>query len=188
AKTHTPDVVLLDASLTKINTHETARRLQDLSEDIRILVCYLAADPFEVQELIQAGVAGFVGKNAEPLEYANAVRAVAGGGNYFSNSLIGKLFSGRATPMNGVNLYNLTQRETEVLRLLADGMSNKEIARRLDLSVRTVETHRLNIRRKTKAYGLSDLVRVARKLGLKADGTAEPEDGHDAAYGFAALS
>ncbi|MEZ5840552.1 MAG: response regulator [Hyphomicrobiales bacterium] len=187
AKTHAPDVVLLDSSLTKINTHETARRLQETSEEARILVCYLAADPFEVQQMIQAGVAGFVAKNAEPVEYANAVRAVAGGGNYFSNSLIGKLFSGRSSTVNGVNLYNLTHRETEVLRLLADGMSNKEVARRLELSVRTVETHRLNIRRKTKAYGLSDLVRVARKLGLKAgeDETADSAEDTGDGYGLA---
>ncbi len=165
-KTHFPDVIILDVGLTKIDIFEAIRRLRQLSPDLKFLICYLAEDPLSVQELIQAGVSGFIGKNAEPTEFTNAVQAIAGGGNYFSNSLIGEMFNGKPMSVHGVNLYGLTQRESEILRYLAEGMSNKEIANRLCRSVRTVETHRLSIRRKTNAYNLSDLVKIARKLGF----------------------
>ncbi|MEM6666336.1 MAG: response regulator transcription factor [Pseudomonadota bacterium] len=175
ARSHHPDVVILDTALTKMDTHETTARLTGTDSAPKILVCYVAEDPFEVQQLIQAGAAGFIAKNAEPDEFANAVRAIHGGGNYFSNALISTLFTERSSGMGGVNMFGLTQREMEILRYLSEGFSNKEVARRLELSVRTVETHRLNIRKKTKAGTLSDLVRIAKKLGLKA-GLSDPDD------------
>lgn len=161
-----PDLVILEATITGMTTYETVKRLRKLDENIRILICFNSEDPFEIHELLQAGAGGVLQKNAEPAELINAVRAVAGGGSYLTGNLVSRVFSASTQTSTGINLYGLTQRETEILRFVADGMSNKETANRLNLSVRTVETHRLNIRRKTKAYTLSDLVRVARRLRL----------------------
>lgn len=171
-----PNIVLLDANLTKMDAHDATASMIALPEPPRIIVCFVSEDAFEVRQLVQAGVTGFISKSAEPEEFLNAVRAVHGGGNYISGSLMSSIFAGRETSMAGVNVYGLTQREVEVLSLLADGFSNKEVARRLDLSVRTVETHRLNIRKKTKAGTLSDLVRIARKLGLKSERSSVPNE------------
>jgi DNA-binding NarL/FixJ family response regulator len=89
-----------------------------------------------------------------------------GGGTYFSQSLAQAAFQRRRIATGSAARFGLTGREIEVLRFICGGFSNKDIARRLDLSVRTVETHRLNIRKKTQAERLRDLVNVARQLGL----------------------
>ncbi len=100
------------------------------------------------------------------LEFPHALRAIAEGGIYLSHSLAETVFLARRSSL-GPAPYGLTEREAEVLNFIGCGFSNKEIARRLALSVRTVETHRLNIRRKTGAARLRDLVRAARELGLE---------------------
>jgi len=87
-------------------------------------------------------------------------------GNFFSENLTDILFQAKYATSSQKNAYDLTSRELEILSLLANGFCNKEIANKYDLSVRTVETHRLNIRRKTKSNTLSNLVRIARSLGL----------------------
>ncbi|EFO28561.1 two component LuxR family transcriptional regulator [Roseibium sp. TrichSKD4] len=177
AKTCRPQLVILEATITGMTTYETVKRLRKLDENMRILICFNSEDPFEIHELLQAGAGGVLQKSAEPTELINAVRAVAGGGSYLTGDLVNRVFSASSQSSTGVNLYGLTTRETEILRFVADGMSNKETANRLNLSVRTVETHRLNIRRKTKAYTLSDLVRVARRLRLvpSADPASSPD-------------
>lgn len=178
ANTCRPKLVILEATITGMTTYETVKRLRKLDENVRILICFNSEDPFEIHELLQAGAGGVLQKNAEPAELINAVRAVAGGGSYLTGNLVSRVFSASTQTSTGVNLYGLTSRETEILRFVADGMSNKETANRLNLSVRTVETHRLNIRRKTKAYTLSDLVRVARRLRLVP--SADPASSLDA--------
>ena len=177
ASTYSPQLVILATTMPGMTAYETVKRLRQLNEAVRVLGCYQTEDPFEVHELLQVGVNGFLQKNAEPAELLNAVRAVAGGGAYLSGGLITRVFPASGAPAAEVNLYGLTERETEILGYVADGMSNKETANRLNLSIRTVETHRLAIRRKTKAYTLSDLVRVARRLHLvPGPGSAELDD------------
>ena len=156
------------AGLTRLDAYETTARLRMLNPAPRVIICYVQEDAFEVQQLVQAGATGFIAKDANPGEFANAVRAVSGGGTYFPNALASALFSLQGKALGGCNVYGLSQRETEILRFLADGSSNKEVARRLGLSVRTVETHRLNIRKKTKAGTLSDLIRIAKAMRLTA--------------------
>jgi len=89
---------------------------------------------------------------------------------YFSNSLVSSFFAQKRVGLTNANVFGLTSRETEILRFICSGFSNKDIARRFQLSVRTVETHRLNIRKKTNAVRLRDLVNVGKQLGL-----VEPE-------------
>jgi two-component system nitrate/nitrite response regulator NarL len=149
ASSFSPQLVIMANTITGMTPYETLRRLRQVNH-----------------ELLQVGANGFLRKNAEPAELLNAVRAVAGGGAYLSGGLMARVFPAASAPTVAVNVYGLTERETEILGYVADGLSNKEVANRLNLSIRTVETHRLAIRRKTRAFTLSDLVRVARRLHL----------------------
>lgn len=166
ANSYRPNVIILDATLRKLECFDVVTRIRAQCPETRILVTFLSEDPFEIQAFVEAGVGGFIAKTAAPTEYQNAVRSLMGGGTYFSNTLMQAMFGQRRSTRGGANIFGLTSRETEVLRFICGGFSNKDIARRLDLSVRTVETHRLNIRKKTSAGRLRDLVHVARQLGL----------------------
>jgi two-component system, NarL family, nitrate/nitrite response regulator NarL len=166
ANTHMPNVIILDSALRKLDCFEVVKRIRMQVPEARILITFLSEDSFEIQAFVEAGVAGFIAKTAAPQEYQNAVRTLVGGGSYFSNTLMTSLFNQKRIMRSGANLFGLTARETEILRLICGGFSNKDVARRLQLSVRTVETHRLNIRKKTSAGRLRDLVHVARQLGL----------------------
>ena len=157
ANAQKPDVIILDSGLRKLECYDVVTRIRAQSPTTRILVTFISHEAFEIQALIEAGVSGFVNK---------AVQALMGDGTYFSGSLATHLYARRNTRQMLHNSFGLTNRETEVLRFICSGFSNKDVARRFQLSVRTVETHRLNIRKKTGAARLRDLVHVARQLDL----------------------
>jgi DNA-binding NarL/FixJ family response regulator len=167
-RSHRPHLLLLDAHMDGIDAFDTITRAISIHPDLKVLVSYLSENPFEVRQLVRAGACGFIGKTASAPDFCNAVQTIIGGASYFSQSITTALF-GRdgPSPAPHLNVLGLSMRETEVLRYIASGFSNKDIARRLDLSVRTVETHRLNIRKKTNAGRFRDLVLVARKLNLQ---------------------
>ncbi len=165
-RNHSPQVVVVNSKLSGMDTLETVRRIKSVDGAPKIIVCYMNADHHSVHDFVAAGVQGFIGENSEPSEFCTAIDAVNAGGNYFTQTISTILFSTRKKPIQTANVFDLTQRELEILNLIADGMSNKEIARHFELSVRTVETHRLNIRRKTDASNLRDLIQIARDLGL----------------------
>lgn len=166
ANAQKPDVIILDSGLRKLECYDVVTRIRAQSPATRILVTFISHGAFDIQALIEVGVSGFVNKTAMPHEYHNAVQALMGDGSYFSGSLATHLYSHRNTRQMLYNSFGLTYRETEVMRLICRGFSNKDVARRFQLSVRTVETHRLNIRKKTGAARLRDLVHVARQLDL----------------------
>lgn len=161
-----PDILILDATLRRIGSLELVTRLVETQPQLRIIVMFPLGDASEMQAFIEAGAHGFVSKAASPVEFINAVNAALGGGTYFSQSLAQAAFRKRRVAAGSAASFGLTGREIEILRFICGGFSNKDIARRLELSVRTVETHRLNIRKKTQAERLRDLVKVARQLGL----------------------
>lgn len=160
------EVLLMSASIPGSDIFEFIRNYKKQHPTHKIVVCYIKQDASLLQEFRQCGTDGFIGQNATSGEYSVAVKAVMEGGNFFSENLTKVLFQAKYTASNQKNAYDLTARELEILSLLANGYCNKEVANKYDLSVRTVETHRLNIRRKTKSNTLSQLVRVARSLGL----------------------
>ncbi|UHC16503.1 response regulator transcription factor [Methylobacterium currus] len=126
----------------------------------RILVAFQAADAAEIGRLATAGADAFVARCASPRDICATILALAHGL---------PLHEGEAenpASESAAESLGLTPREAEVLRFLSAGFSNKEVARRLTVSVRTVETHRLNLRRKTKTGRLKDLVQLARQIGL----------------------
>ena len=169
ANDHPGATVIVSAGLVRPNAATTVRRLRQTAPDSELVVVGVGDDPLFVRDLVNQGVGAIVASDAPTDEYWNAVHAVRFGAVYMSGSIAEQIFSASARRSPAENPYGLTTREIDILRLLAEGMSNKEVARRLDLSVRTVETHRLNIRRKTNSHNLSDLVRISRMLD--ADGT-----------------
>lgn len=160
-----PDALVIGAGLPHIRSLELVRRARMLLPSLLVLVTFLEHEAEEAPAFLAVGAQACLARKAPPAEFLHALRAVSQGGIYLSNSLADAIMGERRESV-GANLYGLTDRETEVLQFIGCGFSNKEIARRLTLSVRTVETHRLNIRRKTGAARLRDLVRAARQLGL----------------------
>ena len=168
AMDHPGATILVSANLARPNIAATVRRLRQTAPESEIVVVGVRSDAVLVRDLINQGVGAVVGADAPTDEYWNAVHAVRFGALYLSGPIASQVFSAGPRRDAADNPYGLTAREIDILRSLSEGMSNKEVARRLDLSVRTVETHRLNIRRKTNSHNLSDLVRVSRML--EADG------------------
>lgn len=166
AAAHKPAVLILDADIRHAPCVETIGRVMGRAGHPSVLVTVSLLDPGEINFMARAGASGFIVKRAPVEEYTRAITAVACGGSYFSGAIASELFAAREGVTKGPNPFGLTGRELEVLRLICRGFANKDIAQRCKLSVRTVETHRYNIRRKTNAPRLRDLIQVGRQLGL----------------------
>ena len=154
-----PDLALVDVGLPDMNGIELASALGQRCPALRVLILSMYDSPGYVQSAMQAGARGYVLKDAPSAEIIAAIRAVAAGGVYLSSALTAAL----TTPPTEATA--LTEREREVLILLAQGDSNKRIAQKLDVSVRTVETHRLNLRRKLGIETVAGLTNYALKRG-----------------------
>ena len=156
-----PDVVVMDISMPATSGLTAARVLKEARSRTAIVVLTRHADDAYLQEMLRAGVAAFVLKQSPSTELIQAIRAAATGGQYLDANVTSRVTGGflardakRAGP-------RLTDRESEVLRLIARGYSNKEIAARLDLSVKTIEVHKANAMRKLGLRGRIDIVRFA---------------------------
>jgi DNA-binding NarL/FixJ family response regulator len=159
-----PDLVLMDISMPVMNGLKATKRLRSLMPTIKILTLTRHTDDGYLQQLIGAGANGYVLKQSAPSELITAIRAIGGGNSYLDPSLTQKVMGGylsRATSMRGENKGALSDRESEVLRLISFGYSNKEIAARLDLSVKTIEAHKSNAMRKLGISSRIDIVRYA---------------------------
>jgi DNA-binding NarL/FixJ family response regulator len=155
ARAHQPDLVLMDINMRGVNGIEATARFREQFPDIAVLVLSMHDKLEYVSQAIQAGARGYVLKDSPGKDIVVAIETVISGGIYYSAALARQL----AKPQNQDN--QLTLREQEVLRHIANGESNKQIARQLDLSVRTVETHRLNIKRKLGIEGQAELIKFA---------------------------
>ncbi|BDT58379.1 DNA-binding response regulator [Massilia varians] len=150
-----PDLVLMDVNMKGGSGIEATARLLQHHPGLAVLVLSMHDKPEYVTQAIQAGARGYVLKDAPGKDIVLAIDTVMGGGIYYSAALARQLASPAAS--NDV----LTVREQQVLEHIAGGESNKQIARALELSVRTVETHRLNIKRKLGIEGQAELIRFA---------------------------
>jgi DNA-binding NarL/FixJ family response regulator len=154
-----PDLVLMDINMRGGSGIEATARLAERYPGIAVLVLSMHDKPEYVTQAMAAGARGYVLKDAPGKDIVLAIDTVMGGGIYYSAALARQL-AGPATPASPYS-EQLTAREQEVLRHIASGQSNKQIARDLDLSVRTVESHRLNIKRKLGIEGQAELIRFA---------------------------
>lgn len=155
AATRNIDLALMDINLNGMNGLELTSRFHALYPEIAVLMLSMHDKPEYVMQAMQAGARGYVLKDAPATDIITAIDTVMAGGIYYSAGLAKQL----SRPMAPSLL--LTAREREVLRCIATGKSNKHIARDMNLSVRTVETHRLNIKRKLGIEGQAELIRFA---------------------------
>ena len=159
-----PDIVIMDISMPGLNGLAATMQLTERCPSARVLTLTRHADSSYLQQLLRAGASGYVLKQSRPTELLHAIRAVATGGKYLDAAITAPVIGtyAKQPPAPGPEPTTpLSPRETEVLRLIAWGNTNKEIAARLDLSVKTVEAHKANGMRKLGMRGRIDIVRYA---------------------------
>ena len=161
-----PDVVLMDVMMPGKTGIEGMPALLQALPTVKVLVLSMQDDPRYVKEAFDAGASGYVLKEAADTEVVGAVRAVASGDRYVHPSLGARLFAADSEERRRAEEDPLSEREREVLRLLALGHTNQEIAKMLFISVRTAETHRAHIMQKLKLGSRAELVRHALAEGL----------------------
>lgn len=156
---HKPTVLVLDLNMPGGSSLEAIPRVAEISPSTAVVVLTMQEDPAFAREALQAGARGYVPKQAAGTELVQAIRAAAGGGTWLNPDLGARM---AATPEGPTGArVDLSDRELEVLRLIALGHTNSEIAQQLFLSVRTVETHRAHIQQKLGRSTRAELVRYA---------------------------
>lgn len=163
-----PDVVLLDVSMPGPNSIEVVQRLKETLPDTRVLILTVHEDESLLRASLRSGAAGYIGKRAVESELINAIRAVWRGDIYVHPSMTHALLKDISPPLasNKDLAEPLTPRETDVLRLIAQGYTNRQTAEALCIGVRTAESHRANLMAKLGLRGRVALVRYAREHGL----------------------
>ncbi len=162
---HDFDVCLLDINMPGLNGIETARLIREKKPGIKIIMLTTYNDREIISELVHIGVAGYLLKNSDKQELVEAVHKVMKGRHYFSEE-VEKIILEGLTEKRTSEAIPLTEREQEVVQLLAKEYTNEKIANELHISYRTVETHRKNIMQKTKSHNLAGLLKYAYGKGL----------------------
>jgi DNA-binding NarL/FixJ family response regulator len=168
-----PDVVVMDVSMPGLTGAQATERLRKECPRVKVLALTVHEDKGYIRQLLAAGAAGYVLKRTAPEELVRAIRVVAAGQVYLDPGIAGKVVGGfvrRPTGTDSPNGGELSDREAEVARLTAAGHSNKEIACRLELSVKTVETYRVRGMEKLGLASRAELVRYAVQQGWLQDG------------------
>lgn len=160
-----PDVLLMDVSMPIMNGLEAASEIRRSCPQIAVLILSVYDNSEYVRGVVQAGARGYILKDISATEMITAISSVASGGYYFS-SAVGPTLVGTPSSAPIEDPYGLTDRERQVLTAVARGLPNKEVARDLGISVRTVESHRLNLREKVGNKNAAQLYKVAQDLGL----------------------
>jgi DNA-binding NarL/FixJ family response regulator len=173
AKELNPDIIIMDISMPGMNGLEATGILKQALPHMKILTLTRHTDAGFLQQLLRAGASGYVLKQSPSTELIRAIRAIYAGGNYLDPAIAGKVIDGyvsRQAPLTAEVIGNLSEREEEVLKLIAWGYSNKEIAAKLEISVKTVETHKSNLMKKLSLRSRIDIVRYALLKGWLREG------------------
>ena len=168
AATHHPDIVLMDLSMPGMNGLEAALRLKKEHPQVRIIVLSMHASEEYVLQALRAGASGYLVKDSAPLELGLALQAVSRGETYLSPPISRQVVDSYMQRLGQADepLAMLTGRQREILQLIAEGSSTKDIARKLNLSVKTVETHRAQLMERLDIHDVAGLVRFAVRHGL----------------------
>ena len=168
AATLRPDIALLDVTMPGLNGLEAASRLREASPATRVIILSMHANDAYVRTALKAGAAGYLLKSATAAELQAALQTVARGETYLSPAVSKQVVKGfvDSTAHEASPLDALTTRQREILQLVAEGRSTKDIAQLLELSVKTVETHRAQIMERLDIHDLAGLVRYAVRAGL----------------------
>jgi len=171
AKDLGPDIVLMDLNMPKCGGLDATLQLKELMPETDVLILTMHEDDCLLQEAIQSGASGYILKRAAESELINAIQAVSRGELYIHPAMTRALLKDSSTnsTVASIQADTLTRREIEVLRLIAQGYSNRQIASQLTISVRTVESHRANLMDKLELHSRVELVRYAAQHGMLAD-------------------
>lgn len=170
-----PDIVILDISMPNMNGVQATSEIKKIDDNIRIIIFSMYSDKEYVMSLFRAGVSGYVLKDGSILDLIMAAKSVRNGGSYFSPSIqaalrvhMEALEAGRKDADKAAegDIMNLSAREKEIFPLLADGLSAREISKRLNISPKTVESHKYNIMEKLNTPSLADLTKLALRKKL----------------------
>ncbi|NOT30123.1 MAG: response regulator transcription factor [Planctomycetes bacterium] len=164
-----PDVVVMDVGMKGMNGIEATQRLRKEQPTVRVVALSTHADKRYVRNMIRAGAAAYVLKESASDDLLRAVQAASRGEHYLSPRITGSLLESWSVPSGGESssaFELLGAREREVLKLMAEGKTSKEIGARLDLAVKTIETHRRNIAQKVGLHSVAELTKYAVREGL----------------------
>ncbi|AYV20267.1 MULTISPECIES: response regulator transcription factor [Vibrio] len=164
-KSTLPDVVLMDVSMPIMNGIESTQVLKEELPNIRVLMLTMHDNREYIMKVMQAGAVGYMLKEISAEKMVQAIKTVHQGSTYFCESVTQTLFSQEITPVVAKS-NPLSRREESVLKLVAQGCSSKKIAQMLDISYRTVETHRQNIKHKLDLHSTAELAKYALENGL----------------------
>jgi DNA-binding NarL/FixJ family response regulator len=160
-----PDVVVMDVAMPELGGIEATRRIRESVSQANVVALSIHRDGVYVREIVRAGAAGYILKESADTELLTAVRAVAAGKSYLSSEVAGHVLQEyRKHVTDPIDL--LSPREREILQLIAEGKTNKEIAVHLNLSVYTIDGHRTRIMEKLELHSIGGLVRFAIRHGL----------------------
>lgn len=168
-RSHHPDVVLMDIAMPELNGLEAAARIRKEHPNTRIIILSMHASEEYVLQALRAGANGYLLKDASTAELELAIQAVVKGENYLSPAVSKHVVSGyvrRVGGEPGSSTEPLTPRQREILQLIAEGNSTKQIASKLNISIKTVETHRTQLMDRLKIHDIPGLVRYAIRIGL----------------------
>ena len=167
-RTHRPDVVLMDVAMPGLNGLEATARIAKKFPHVRVIILSMHINEEYVLQALRAGAAGYLVKGADAAELEIAIRAVARGETYLSPTVSKHVVTDYIQRISGetTSLELLTPRQREVLQLIAEGYSTKKIARTLKISVKTVETHRMQLMERLDIHDIAGLVRYAIRVGL----------------------
>jgi len=164
-----PQVVIMDVTMPDLNGVEAARQIVSEFPDVKIIALSMHSDSLFVTEMLRSGALGYLLKDCAFEELARAIRTVVAGKTYLSPSISGVVVNDYLHRLSKADFSGsevLTDREREVLQLLAEGKSTKQIALKLHISVKTVETHRRQIMNKLDIYTVAELTKYAIRKGL----------------------
>jgi two-component system, NarL family, response regulator NreC len=166
----TPDLLIIDISMPKMHGIEVASRVQKLERPPAVIILSMHADESYIMRALGAGARGYLVKDATDEDLIPAVRAVASGKPFFSPTVTAVLMEDYVRQLRARGLSDsyelLTDREREILQLLAEGRSNKDVAALLDVGLSTVETHRANLMQKLNLHNTAEIVLYAMRKGI----------------------
>ncbi|MBI3770360.1 MAG: response regulator transcription factor [Deltaproteobacteria bacterium] len=169
AKRLRPTVVVVDIGLPGLNGIEATNQIMKGTDGVSVLILSMHSDDIYVRQALKAGAKGYLLKDSDDLDLIKAVKSIARGGSYFSPSVSKVLLDGYLSDSDSAAddpLSRLTGREREVLQLISEGKTNKEIARILSLSINTVESHRKHVMEKLDLHNTAEIVRFAVRKGI----------------------